>query len=177
MPQPQTENPIPYTFNDCMDVVHSFQGHYPVKTIPMAEALGLKVFKVPGWPADRISGQLLKLAENGGSSGHAIFVNERHGQRRRRFTIAHEIADFILHRDQIDGGIEDDGLYRSRLSLRAEFQANLLAANEILIPDPLLDRALNDAIGQISVPNLADMFDVPNSLMSIKLGVPYEEEG
>ena len=160
-----------------MDVVHSFQGHYPVKTIPMAEALGLKVFKVPGWPADRISGQLLKLAEYGGSSGHAIFVNESHGQRRRRFTIAHEIAHFILHRDQIDGGIEDDGLYRSRLGVQAEFQANLLAVNEILIPDTLFDRALLDAIGQqedFTIPHLARMFDVPNSVMSIKMGVPHE---
>ena len=173
----QAEQTIPYTFNDCMDVVRSLQGHYPVKTIPIAEALGLSVFKVPGWPANRISGQLLKLAEKGGASGYAIFVNEAHAQQRRRFTIAHEIAHFILHRDQIGGGIEDNGVYRSRLSAQAERQANLLAINEVLIPEPLFDRAILDSIaehGDISIPVLAKMFDVPNSVMSIKMGVPHE---
>ena len=174
---PQAEKAIPYTFNDCMDVVRSLQGYYPVKTIPIAEALGLKVYKVPGWHVDRISGQLLKLAENGGASGHAIFVNEDHAQQRRRFTIAHEIAHFVLHRDQINGGIEDNGLYHSRLGAKADRQANLFAINEILIPEFLLDRAQLDALGEhehLTIPILAKIFDVPNSLMSIKMGIPHE---
>ena len=174
---PQTEQAIPYTFNDCMDVVRSMQGHYPVKTTPIAEALGLSVFRVPGWPVERISGQLLKLAENGGASGYAIFVNHGHAQKRRRFTIAHQIAHFILHRDQIGAGIEDNGIYRSRLSAQAERQANLLAIDEILIPELLFERAMHDAMAQhenISIPILAKMFDVHNSVMSIKMGVPHE---
>ena len=155
----------------------SLQGHYPVKTIPIAAALGLKVFKVPVWDAERISGQLLKLAENAGRSGYAVFVNEKHSQQRRRFTIAHEIAHFILHRDQIGAGIEDNGIYHSRLSAHAERQANLLAIDEILIPEPLFRRASHSLTvehGDISIPILAEMFDVPNSVMSIRMGVPHE---
>ena len=49
-------------------------------------------------------------------SGYAIFVNK--GDRyktRQRFTIAHKIAHFILHREAIGDGIVDDALYRSGL--------------------------------------------------------------
>lgn len=174
---PQAEQAIPQTFNDCMDAVRSMQGHYPVPTIPIAEKLGLNVFQVPGWPVDRISGQLIKVAENGGPSGYTILVNEAHDQKRRRFTIAHEISHFILHRKQIGAGIEDDGVYRSRLGEQADRQASLLAIEEILIPWRLFERAMHHATEQhesISVPILAQMFDVPNSVMSIRMGVPYE---
>lgn len=174
---PQAEQTIPTTFNDCMDVVRASQGHYPVQTIPIAQALGLRVFKVPEWPAALISGQLLKLAENGGTSGYAIYVNADHPQSRRRFTIAHKIAHFILHRDQIGGGIEDDGIYRSRLGEEAERQASLFAVDEILVPNRLFERAFADLVAKnerVSIPVLAEMFDVPNSVMSIKMGVPHE---
>ena len=110
--------PVPYTINDCMNVVREYQQSYPVMTVPMANALGLEVYKASGWPPESMSGQLLKVSENGGSSGYAIYVNGDHPVERRRFTIAHEIAHFILHRELINEGIEENGLYQSRLSRR-----------------------------------------------------------
>lgn len=176
---PQADASIPYTLNDCMDVIRSKQGHYPVKTTAIAEALGLNVFRTSGWGAEQISGQLLKLAQNGGDSGYAIFVNHDHPLERRRFTIAHEIGHFVLHRDEIGAGIEDDNIYRSRLGAYADHQANLFAINEILIPESLFERAIGHAMAQcesVSIPVLAKMFEVPNSVMSIKMGVPYETD-
>lgn len=63
-----------------------------------------------------------------------IQVNNTDAPVRQRFTVAHEISHFLLHRDEIDNdGITDTVLYRSKLSSRKEVEANRLAA-AILIP-------------------------------------------
>ena len=56
---------------------------------------------------------------------------------RRRFTIAHEIAHFLLHRDKIGDQLSDDAMYRSSLSSDDERAANRLAA-DILMPMGLI---------------------------------------
>ena len=167
---------VPHTYLDCMEIVRRHQDDYPVEVVPIAEDLGLKVYKIGGWDPDDVAGQILKSAFDGGPSGYAIYVNEKHDLERRRFTIAHEIAHFILHRDQIGDGIEESGLYQSRLNSQEEQQATHLAIHDILIPENLLRRAMSVAgVGrEVTIPRLAEMFSVTNSLMSIKLGVPYE---
>jgi Zn-dependent peptidase ImmA (M78 family) len=112
-----------------------------------------------------------KDADRGGSSGYAIYVNDRHAATRRRFSIAHEIAHFALHRSLIGDGITDDALYRSKLSGPIETQANRMAA-DILMPWHLI-RAATDS-GLSSVEDLARHFEVSKSTMSIQLGVPFE---
>src|SRR3546814_8751462 len=74
-----------------------------------------------------------KDAERGGESGFAIYVNGSHPRVRRRFSIAHEIAHFALHRNLIGDGVTDDAMYRSNLSSAVEVQANRMAA-DILMP-------------------------------------------
>src|SRR3546814_3235070 len=69
-----------------------------------------------------------KDAERGGESGFAIYVNGSHPRVRRRFSIAHEIAHFALHRNLIGDGVTDDAMYRSNLSSAVEVQANRMAA-------------------------------------------------
>ena len=139
-------------------------------TVPIARALGLEVYKVGGWPND-LSGMIRKDAERGGSSGYAIFVNATHHERRRRFTIAHEIAHFILHDHLIGDGISDDALYRSGLSGAVEAQANRYAA-DILMPWHLVNAEIES--GNDTLPGLARKFNVSQSAMSIRLGVPHE---
>src|SRR3546814_7195870 len=70
-----------------------------------------------------------KDAERGGESGFAIYVNGSHPRVRRRFSIAHEIAHFALHRNLIGDGVTDDAMYRSNLSSAVEVQANRMAAD------------------------------------------------
>ena len=146
----------------------------PIKVTPLAQKLGIRVFGAP-WP-DEISGKIQRDAERGGDSGFAIFVNKSHSKTRQRFTVAHEIAHYILHERQIGDGIFDDAMYRSGLPHREEVQANELAA-DILMPKrhviEMVERHGSD------VPSLANLFDVSRQAMSIRLsvlGVPVWDE-
>lgn len=155
---------------DARKVITKHQKTTPIQVMPIAKELGLKVYTVGGWPED-VSGKILRDKERGGSSGYAIYVNALHAPVRRRFTIAHEIGHYVLHRSLIGDGVEDDGLYRSKLSGGIEAEANRFAA-ELLMPLPLLQNKLD--AGEDSVANLAETFEVSKSSMSIRLGVPYE---
>lgn len=90
---------------------------------------------------------------------------------RRRFSIAHEIAHFALHRNLIGDGITDDAMYRSNLSSAVEVQANRMAA-DILMPWHLIREATESGVNTVEA--LAKHFDVSKSTMAIQLGVPYE---
>src|SRR3546814_20357149 len=87
-------------------VIALHQKKAPVQTIDIAQELGIKVFKVNDWP-DNVSAMNRKDAERGGESGFAIYVNGSHPRVRRRFTIAHKIAHFALHRILIGDGVTD----------------------------------------------------------------------
>jgi Zn-dependent peptidase ImmA (M78 family) len=151
-------------------IISAHQRTAPVQTIDIAEALGVKVYKVGNWP-DTLSAMIRKDAERGGESGYAIYVNAKHSRVRRRFSIAHEIAHFALHRNLIGDGITDDAMYRSNLSSAVEVQANRMAA-DILMPWHLIREARDRGID--TVEELAKHFDVSKSTMAIQLGVPYE---
>ena len=152
-----------------MEVIREHQKSAPVQVIPMAEALGINVYYVD-WTND-VSGRIERNAEMGGDSGYAIFVNSNHHPNRRRFTIAHEIAHFVLHQQEIGDGVYDDAMYRSGLPLGVEFQANKLAA-DILMPWHLLNPEMEER--GYAIAELADKFQVSKSAMSIRLGIPYE---
>ena len=139
----------------------------PIEVTPLANRLGVRVYRAP-WP-NEISGKIQRDARRGGDSGFAIFVNADHPAVRRRFTIAHEIAHYVLHERKIGDGIFDDALYRSGLPHQEEVQANALAA-DILMPRNRvreMQRLYGDDIGQ-----LARIFWVSEQAMSICLGVP-----
>ncbi|MEO3416134.1 ImmA/IrrE family metallo-endopeptidase [Roseovarius sp. CAU 1744] len=139
----------------------------PIEVTPLANRLGIRVYRAP-WP-NEISGKIQKDAERGGESGFAIFVNQDHPAVRRRFTIAHEIAHYVLHERKIGDGIFDDALYRSGLPHREEVQANALAA-DILMPKKLV-REMQGQHGD-EIGKLAEIFWVSEQAMSIRLGVP-----
>jgi Zn-dependent peptidase ImmA (M78 family) len=148
--------------NDYIDA-----SNLPIQTVPLAIDLGIRVYKAD-WP-NTISGKIQFNEDRGGDSGFAIFVNGDHPRVRRRFTIAHEIAHYILHEPEIGDGLIDDALYRSGLSSRMESQANQLAA-DILMPWQYL-REAHEFAGD-DIPSLAIQFDVSEQAMSIRLGMP-----
>ena len=151
-------------------IISAHQKQAPVETVEIAEALGIKVYKAGNWP-ENLSAMIRLDAERGGESGYAIYVNAKHPRVRRRFSIAHEIAHFALHRNLIGDGITDDALYRSNMSNAVEAQANRMAA-DILMPWHLIGEATDQGINTVEA--LAQHFDVSKSTMSIQLGVPYE---
>ncbi|MFY2764642.1 ImmA/IrrE family metallo-endopeptidase [Arenimonas sp. MALMAid1274] len=138
----------------------------PVKLSSLAKDLGLRVIASTLPPG--ISGEIRPI-----DGRFVISVNRHDSARRQRFTVAHEIAHFLLHRDQIGSGIADDVLYRSSLSDSREAEANRLAA-DILLPRQVLSEEISSRKGRSRedlVSELAEMFDVSEVAMKIRLGI------
>jgi Zn-dependent peptidase ImmA (M78 family) len=99
-------------------------------------------------------------------------------EKRERFTIAHEIAHYILHSSRIteNGGVLKDNIfYRSWLSTIVEAEANRFAADIILMPKELLEKAYEREQKEFEDPKklierLADLFEVSKIAMTIRLG-------
>lgn len=145
-------------------VLREHQQDAPIKVGQIAQSLGVRVV-VSELPSG-ISGKL--SCDAGGQ--WTIRVNRHEHKNRQRFTIAHEIAHFVLHRSEIKGELTDDTFYRSGLSERREWEANRLAA-EILMPWHLLRREMQ--AGEKRTPaELADKFGVSEAAMHIRLGLP-----
>ena len=143
----------------------------PVPVVHLANTLGISVYEANGWDG-MLYGKIVKGGAKSGESGYAIFVNAELSESMKRFTIAHEIAHFILHKEQIGEGISDDMLYRGGVSNLIEKEATELATY-LLMPWRHLSRELDVATNTIS--DLAEKFKVPRSAMSIRLGVPYDD--
>lgn len=104
---------------------------------------------------------------------YTIKINRHETRERQRFTLAHEIAHFLLHQDAIDrsGEIRDNVLYRSGQPEQLEYEANRLAA-DLIMP---IDQVESD-LATISVPvsdtvieRLAREWQVSKAAMEIRL--------
>jgi Zn-dependent peptidase ImmA (M78 family) len=138
----------------------------PVDMRALAGKLGLELveMRLP----DDISGKI----ERDGNI-YRVTVNAAHGERRKRFTIAHEIAHYVLHRDLFDKGIVDDALYRSaNMPDAIERQASHYGAS-LLMPDHLVRKFWET--GPRTKEALADRFEVSVPVAEIRireLGLP-----
>ena len=146
------------------EIIQSFQEEAPVKIFDLARALGLEVYRTDELPED-VSGCIDRQEDD----SYVIFTNKKHHINRRRFTAAHEVAHYVLHRNLIEDGIVDDTLYRSKLSGPLEREANIYAA-ELLMPRHLILKAIED--GAKSTEELAKKFRVSEAAMSIRIGIP-----
>lgn len=118
-----------------------------------------------------ISGQIRRDQE---SDRYVICVNRYEARERQRFTIAHELAHFLLHKEIIDkspDGIQDNVLYRSGHSNTIEVEANRLAA-EIVMPVELIRdkvQGFGKEISEIVIEQMAEEFEVSTASMEIRL--------
>jgi hypothetical protein len=147
-------------------IIRHFTQQAPVDVTALAGALGIKVWEKP---LVNISGMVAPDPHNGGTSGYSIYVNSTDSETRRRFTIAHEIAHFLLHRNKDTKEFKDNIQYRSPgMSDELEAQANRLAA-DILMPRRLIRQLLDQGVTQ---PNdLAKKLGVSARAMEIRLGL------
>ncbi|TPG43555.1 ImmA/IrrE family metallo-endopeptidase [Sphingomonas koreensis] len=112
------------------------------------------------------------LIQPDGDDKFVIKVNRFESKERQRFTIAHEIAHYLLHRDRINSGIVDSVLYRSKLSSKIEAEANKLAA-DIVMPSESVFALMNELpkpITEDAIYNLATDFEVSKQAMAIRVG-------
>ena len=147
--------------------IDGYLAEYPVKLGAIAERLGVKVL-LSTLPRGT-SGQIGK--ENG---DFVIRINRHEAKHRQRFTLAHELAHYLLHRERI----EADGEWSENVLLRApnqpiqiEYEANRLAS-DLVIPSRLLAKATAEYSGPMTSEvseDLARRFGVSTAAMEIKL--------
>lgn len=122
---------------------------------------------------DSISGVLVTA----GSNKSAIVINGKHPLNRKRFSIAHELSHYLLHRNVADVFVDDVKAYfrdgkSSKGELRNEIQANQLAA-ELLMPEELIKNELSveniDIHDEDFFTNLANKFMVSNQALLLRL--------
>lgn len=142
----------------------------PVKLGPLARDLGL-VVRVATLPHGK-SGQISRDPD--APSGYMIRVNRHETIERQRFTLAHEIAHYLLHREKIKNGIVESVLYRADgISNAEEIEANRLAA-EIVMPRIRIKEKIGNRGGIIDdeiVEEFAKAFQVSKPAMEIRLGL------
>lgn len=165
---PMTATMPELSVNQIKEAIANRQKAAPVDIVALANDFGIRVWEMQLPP--NVSGKIFRDISHGGLSGFSIGVNSAEHAVRKRFTIAHEIAHFLLHRNHLEqGDVVDDAMYRSGLTSTEETQANSLAA-QILMPMPLIQALIRS--GSSSPEKLAEKLEVSVTAIKIRLGYP-----
>ena len=149
-------------------IIERHQNEPPIDVMKIASEFGLKVFAAS--LDEGISGMIVRDKSFETPSGFVIIVDRNEASVRQRFTAAHELGHFLLHRDLIGERIEDNYMLRSnQLSNWQEAQANRFAA-DLLMPRHLLNKYVEETA--MKPAQLAKLFQVSELAMSIRLGLP-----
>lgn len=97
---------------------------------------------------------------------YVIGINKKHNSRRQRFTFAHELGHYFLHKGTGDTAFSDEVFYRIENSSSIEYAANEFAAR-LLIPENRLTEKLNQ--GMIDLRELAEEFEVSIAAMEYRV--------
>ena len=141
-------------------------GEYPVKLGAIAKRLGVKVL-LSTLPRGT-SGQIKQE-----SGAFVIRINRHEAKHRQRFTLAHELAHYLLHRDLIiaEGGWSENVLLRSGQPENVEYEANRLAF-DLVVPSEKLAKVIEEYKGSMTeevIEHLAKRFRVSKGVMEVKL--------
>ena len=139
-------------------IIKDNQNSCPIRITAITEEYGIDVYNLS--MSSNISGAIIKEGDK-----YVIYVNDKHPKNRQRFTIAHEIAHYILHKEKIGDNLTDNAMYRSKLSNVFERQANILAS-EILMPVNFVMQFIEE---NKSVSEMASLFKVSEGAMRIRL--------
>ncbi|SRR6266566_225427 len=143
----------------------------PVPVEVLASAVGAEVRYEP------FPGQLSGMVHRKADGSAIIGINSLHPLTRQRFSIAHELAHLVLHKDEDLHVDETSSIrFRSELSSRAvdvgEIEANQFAA-ELLMPSKMLfseiDKLPGDLGTEEAVTKLAERFQVSEQAMTFRL--------
>jgi len=129
----------------------------PLDIVGVAELLNIKIMLKPF--EDDVSGMLVKNDDG----TWTIFVNSLHHPNRQRYTIAHEIGHYCLHK-LLKDKFEDMIFFRGTETNKEEYQANSFAS-ELLMPENEFKRLLKEGVNHIE--DLADRFEV--STLALRL--------
>lgn len=156
------------------DIINKYEGQIPVPVISIAKDLGLEIYETKDFEEWQ-SGSIKQ--ENG---KFIIYLNSDQSVSRKRFTIAHEIAHFLKHKQYLEdkGEIVEDSkqpvdkptLNRNSKTKTADSQryleaeANQLAA-ELLMPEDEFKSAWKESN---DVEDLGIKFGVSSAAITIR---------
>ncbi len=146
-----------------------YKDKIPFPVVKFAEKLGLKVFVTKNFP-DKKSGEIKRKGNE-----YCVFINGNHSYERNRFTLAHEIAHFKLHKSILDkessitdfvGETSAIALARDKTQARdiQEIEADQLAA-DMLMPEDEFIRVWNEKNTAMEV---ASVFAVSKAAAQIR---------
>lgn len=149
---------------------------YPVEIVRICNENGLKVFEE--YLDSDVSGLVIvddKVWEKY-DTNQFIIVNLAESAARRRFTIAHELAHFILHRNGNNLYAHRDMTNGGTVRGSIEQEANYFAAN-VLMPERFVREKVEDIKNEIwgTLPNfvlvreIADYFVVSEAAAEVRL--------
>ena len=94
-----------------------------------------------------------------------IKINNRHHKNRQRFTLAHELGHYILHKEK-NAAFEDTTFFRGGQMDAIEYAANSFAAT-ILMPETKIKELIEEGNQNISL--LAEKFNISTSALKYRL--------
>lgn len=94
-----------------------------------------------------------------------ISINSLHNKKRQRFTLAHELGHYILHKEK-NAEFKDTVFFRNDVLDSMEYNANEFAS-ELLMPEVDVRTYVNKGIRNIG--NLADIFGVSAAAMKYRI--------
>lgn len=140
----------------------------PVDVVRIAKANDIKVYE--GDLDKKVSGA---IRYNKGENIFEILVNKNDSKVRQRFTIAHELGHYFLHREYLKNEELhiDTILYRTDKEKTQEEENREKEvdyfAGALLMNKTLLKKLVNDN----SISELAEIFDVSVSAMTVRLDI------
>lgn len=152
------------------DAIAPFVGAAPVNIEDMIRSFGIDLDKKALLDRE-IAGQI----EPVGGGKYKISTNPADHYYRQRFTMAHELAHWVLHRDLIGSGVDDTPAFRSTAAGKFfnpnvkpthETEANQLAAY-LLMPPDLVRTEFSASNGDVDT--LSKKFQVSRQSMEIRL--------
>lgn len=152
-----------------LDTIAPFLRKAPVNIEEMIRAVGIDLDKKAELDPE-IAGQIERLDDG----AYRISVNRADHYYRQRFTMAHELGHWFMHRDLIGSGVDDTPAYRStnagkfynvKIRREHETEANQIAASLLMPADLVRSEFAKDT----DPASLAKRFQVSKAAMEIRL--------
>lgn len=150
------------------NIIDYMMSHARVDLIQVAERLGIR-YKEENLE-EGLSGYLKQLDNN--SATYEIVVNACHSSKRKRFTIAHELGHFFMHKHLISRSAQpafraEAGTKKKNDLIKPyhEVEANRFAA-AILLPEKLVREKFDEGM---NINEIAEFFDVSATATGYRL--------
>ena len=135
----------------------------PVDVVKIADDLGIEIYETE--LKKEISGAISYDSKN---KKFSILLNKKNSTKRKRFTIAHELGHYFLHKNILENDeIHIDIMYRDDSRNYEEKKVDYFAG-ALLMNKMLLEKLYNKTD---SIAELSEIFDVSESAMTVRLNI------